>query len=113
MGAPRAERAGLQDHQRHAARQQPGALSLKVEGAEITYGTVSEKREQYTIATYARGLAVTREMIVNDDLRAFDRAITGFAGSARRLENSLVYQQLTANGNMSDAWRCSTPRTAT
>ena len=55
------------------------ALSLKVEGAEITYGTVSEKREQYTIATYARGLAVTREMIVNDDLRAFDRAITGFA----------------------------------
>ena len=78
------------------------ALSLKVEGAEITYGTVSEKREQYTIATYARGLAVTREMIVNDDLRAFDRAITGFAGSARRLENSLVYQQLTANGNMSD-----------
>ncbi|MBP6775017.1 MAG: hypothetical protein KA154_18665 [Gemmatimonadaceae bacterium] len=78
------------------------ALSLKVEGAEVTYGTVSEKREQYTIATYARGLAVTREMIVNDDLRAFDRAITGFAGSARRLENSLVYQQLTANGNMSD-----------
>ena len=78
------------------------ALSLKVEGAEITYGTVSEKREQYTIATYARGLAVTREMILNDDLRAFDRAITGFAGSARRLENSLVYQQLTANGNMSD-----------
>ena len=34
----------LQDHQRHAARQQPRAVA-QVEGAEITHGTVSEKRE--------------------------------------------------------------------
>ena len=77
-------------------------LALKLEGAEITYGTVSEKRETYSVATYARGLVVSREMIVNDDLRAFDRSITGFAGSARRLENALVYAQLTANANMAD-----------
>ena len=95
------QRAGLQDHQRHAARQQPGAVA-QGRGRRITYGTVSEKREQYTIATYARGLAVTRDDRERRYARVRPRHHWLCRIRARRLENSLVYQQLTANGNMSD-----------
>jgi hypothetical protein len=40
--------------------------------------------------------------MVNDDLRAFDAALAGFGNSAARLENRLVYSQLTGNAPMAD-----------
>ena len=51
-------------------------------------------------------MALTRQAIINDDLRAFDRLTTAFGFAARRLENRLVYAQLTGatystdNGNL-------------
>jgi hypothetical protein len=47
------------------------ALAALREGGEITRGTISEKRELITPGTFARGVAVTRQMLVNDDLGAF------------------------------------------
>lgn len=78
-------------------------LELVPEGAEYKYGTFGEGQETYSIATYGKIIALSRAAIVNDDLRAFDRVITGFGAAARRLENSLVYQQLTTNPTMSDS----------
>lgn len=65
------------------------------EGGEFKQGTVGEGNEKYRVATYGRIVNYPRQSIINDDLRAFDRLITGFAGSARCLENRTVYSQIT------------------
>jgi hypothetical protein len=49
--------------------------------------------------TYGKIVALTRQAIVNDDLRAFDRLVTAFGYAARRKENQLVYAQRQAAGN--------------
>jgi hypothetical protein len=72
------------------------------EAGEITYGSVSDGATSYSLLTYARAVAFTRQAIVNDDLRGFDRIISGFGAAARRLENRTVYAQLTGNPKMSD-----------
>jgi HK97 family phage prohead protease len=77
-------------------------LALKVEGAEITFGALAERGQSFTAKRYARGLVMTRESMVNDDLRAFEVAARGFAQSALRLEADLVYQQITTNPTMAD-----------
>lgn len=80
----------------------PG-LTLVVEGGEITRGQMSDKREQYALATYGRSVAITRQAIVNDDLGAFADIVPGMGRQAARLENSTVYGILTANAAMSDS----------
>ena len=72
------------------------------EGGELTYGTLGEGKVTARVLTYARGLKFTRQALVNDDLRAFDTAIRSFGASAARLENRLVYKQLTDNPTMPD-----------
>lgn len=74
----------------------------KREGAEYKFGTMAEGREQYALATYGRGLTFTREMIINDDLSAFDRIVRQFGTSAANLESDLVWALVTANPNLSD-----------
>jgi hypothetical protein len=68
----------------------PSLVELR-EGGEITRGTMSEKREQVTARPYARGVAITRQALVNDDLGAF----TDFAAMiGRRVadwENATAY----------------------
>jgi len=76
---------------------------LKVnEGGEVKFGTISDGIVSYVVLTYSRALGITRQTIVNDDLRALERVSTGFAAASRRLENRTVYSLLTANGNMPD-----------
>lgn len=77
---------------------------LKVnEHAEFTYGTVKDGAEKYSVITYGRIVSLTRQAIVNDDLRGFDRMITAYGAAASRLENRVVYAILTANAAMSDS----------
>lgn len=76
---------------------------LKVnEAGEFKYGSASDGKVSYNVLTYGRIIAISRQTIVNDDLRALDRAATGFAGSAARLENRTVYAQITGNPVMPD-----------
>jgi len=72
------------------------------EHGEFSYGTMSDAGMSYAVVTYGRVVSLTRQAIVNDDLRAFDRLSTAFGGSASRLENRLVYSQLTGNPQMGD-----------
>jgi hypothetical protein len=77
---------------------------LKVpEGAQITIGTMSDSKEQYALATYGRGISFTRQMLINDDLGAFNDLISRFGDQAAILENKTVYSILTTNANMSDS----------
>jgi hypothetical protein len=45
---------------------------------------------------------LSRQLIINDDLNALDRAMTGFAAAANRLENRTVYSQLTGTSLFQD-----------
>lgn len=81
-----------------------GAPELKKlnEAGEYTYGTISEDATSYRAFSYGRAIGMTRQMFVNDDLNAFDRLLQRFGESARRLENRLVYDQITKNPTMQD-----------
>lgn len=72
------------------------------EHGEFQHGSITDQGETYSVVTYGRIVSLTRTAMVNDDLRGFDRMVQAFGASARRLENRLVYSQLTANGNMAD-----------
>jgi len=73
------------------------------EAGEFKYGALSDGAETYKLLTYGRIVTLSRQAVINDDLRAFDRMVAGFGASSARLENRLVYSQLTANAAMSDS----------
>ena len=72
------------------------------EHGEFTYGTMKDGGVSYALVTYGRMVSLTRQAIINDDLRAFERLVSAFGASSSRLENRLVYSQLTANPVMGD-----------
>lgn len=72
------------------------------EAGEFKYGAMTDGGETYAMLTYGRIVNLTRQAIINDDLRAFERMVTAFGFAARRLENRTVYSQLTANANLAD-----------
>jgi len=76
------------------------SLQALGEGGEIKRGTVSEKREQITPGTFARGVAVTRQMLVNDDLGAFTDFGTMIGRRIADWENATAYGVVnTASGD--------------
>lgn len=79
----------------------PDLLQVNEHG-EFKYGSATDGKETYALTTFGRIVSLTRQAIINDDLRAFDRVVAGFGSAAARLENRTVYAQLTANGNLSD-----------
>lgn len=79
----------------------PDLLRVNEHG-EFTYGTMRDAGTTYNVISYGRIVSLTRQALINDDLRAFDRLITAFGYSSRRLENRLVYAQLTSNPVMSE-----------
>jgi len=91
------------DFKQISVAQLSGAPNLQQvnEAGEYTYGTLTDGAVNYQVMTYGKIVALTRQAIVNDDLRAFDGLVTAFGGAARRKENELVYAQLTAAGNYS------------
>lgn len=78
-------------------------LKEKREGAEYTYGTFGEQAEQILVADYGRIIAMTRQMMVNDDLDAFMRLPRSFGAVARQLVADLVYAHVTGNTVMADS----------
>ncbi|MDB5965181.1 MAG: hypothetical protein JWQ72_1681, partial [Polaromonas sp.] len=72
------------------------------EHGEFKYGSMTDGAETYAVLTYGRIVSLSRQAIVNDDLRGFDRLVGAFGSSSRRLENRTVYAQLTANAALAD-----------
>ncbi len=79
----------------------PSLLQTNEHG-EFKYGVMKDGGESYAVITYGRIVSLTRQAIINDDLRAFDRLVSAFGFASRRLENRTVYSQLTANAAMAD-----------
>lgn len=79
----------------------PDLLQVNEHG-EFKYGAMTDGKETYSMVTYGRIVAFTRQAMINDDLRGFDRLIGAFGNSAARLENRTVYAILTTNAALSD-----------
>lgn len=72
------------------------------EGGEYEYGTLGEGSEAYRVFKYGKIIAISWEMIVNDDLDAFGRIPQKIANSVARKQSDLVYGILSTNAAMSD-----------
>ena len=80
------------------------ALKKVLEHGEYTRGTIGEGKEQMQLATYGRIFAVTRQVLVNDDLEIFGRMAAFWARSARNLEYDLVWSEILRNALMADGF---------
>lgn len=72
------------------------------EEAEYKYGTRSEQREQYSIATYGKMFVLSRQAIINDDLSLLTDIPASHGEAAARKIGDVAYAVLTANANMGD-----------
>jgi len=72
------------------------------ENGEIKRGSVGEQAEKYSLKTFGKIIAVTRQAIVNDDLDAFGRIPQLQGRAAADLESDLVWEQITSNPVMAD-----------
>lgn len=76
----------------------PTLLEIK-EGGEIKFGTLSDKKETVTLASYGRGLTVSRQMLINDELRAIDRVITSYGQTVAAFEDATFYAMMISGSN--------------
>lgn len=72
------------------------------ESGEYKRGSLVEAKESYGIATFGKVIAITRKVIVNDDMNAFGRIPQLLGQSAAQLESDLVWYQILANPTMGD-----------
>lgn len=99
-----AKQASASDFKPISRVQLSGAPNLIAvpEGAEITYGSMSDGVESYALSSYARIVPISRQVLINDDLSALTRLPAAFGSSAAGLESDIVYALLTANAVMGD-----------
>lgn len=73
-------------------------LKKKPEGTAYEYATLSDRKVTVMLATYGQAFAMTREMVINDDLDAFSDIPRKQGEAARLTVDSLPYALLVANG---------------
>jgi hypothetical protein len=66
-------------------------LERLVEGAEIKFGTIGDKRETASLLTYARRLNLTRQMLINDDLAAISAILASYGTTISLLEEQMAW----------------------
>lgn len=67
------------------------------EGGSITMGTISEKQETVSAITYARGVTITRQALINDDLGAFNDWTPMIGRRVADFENATAFGQINLN----------------
>lgn len=75
------------------------SLATIPEGGEYTYGTLAEEYENAQAVTKGKALALTRQMIVNDDLGGFARRAQLMGRAAARSVNADAYAFLTSGAS--------------
>ena len=74
-------------------------LDTIAEGGEYTYGSLKEDYENAQAVTKGKAIALTRQMIVNDDLGAFNRRAALMGRAAARSVNVDAYTFLTSGSS--------------
>lgn len=78
------------------------ALPTVAEGENYSYGTIGDRGENITLATYGKMLRITRQAIINDDLSLLGSLPLKMGRAAKRTIGNLVYAILTGSPVMSD-----------
>jgi len=78
------------------------ALPAVPEGGEYKHGTVGDRGEGITLATYGKLIKITRQAIINDDLSLLGSVPRKMGRAARRTVGNLAYAVLTGNPNLAD-----------
>ncbi|WP_019570287.1 ClpP-like prohead protease/major capsid protein fusion protein [Thioalkalivibrio sp. ALE11] len=87
---------------RRAALSEAPALKEVAEGAEYTYGAVSDASETIKLSTYGRIVKLSRHALINDDIGELARLPLAMGQAAARTEAHNVYSLLTDNPDMRD-----------
>jgi hypothetical protein len=78
-------------------------LAKLTEAGEIQMGTFSEGKEQLAVIPYARGISISRQMMVNDRLGAIGELLGGYGRTVARFEEITFYaMMLSANTKLAD-----------
>ncbi|MEB3417029.1 prohead protease/major capsid protein fusion protein [Salipiger marinus] len=72
------------------------------ESGEFQRGTIQEAAEGYSVETFGRIFAISRQALVNDDLGAFTQIPAKLGDAARAFEAQQLVDKLTENPAMSD-----------
>ncbi|MGL4963179.1 MAG: prohead protease/major capsid protein fusion protein [Inquilinus sp.] len=94
----------LADFKEHTAVQLGDAPKLEKvnEHGEFKRGAIGEGKESYKLETFGKVVAITRQVIINDDLSAFTRIPALFGTAAANLESDTVWGIVIANAPMGD-----------
>ena len=79
-----------------------GVLDNVNEAGEIKSGTFTERKETYSLRTFAKQFGLTRQAIINDDLGAFSDIMTIMGRAAAETEAQALAALLNSNPVMSD-----------
>lgn len=75
-----------------------GKLDRVSENGELKEVELSENAETWSLDTYGNKFVITRKMIINDDLNAFNNMLSGLSEMAGNLANSMCYDLLRGKG---------------
>ena len=70
-----------------------------LEDGEYKFGTMSDGKTTYQLSTYGKGLTISRQALINDDLSALDRMPAKLGAGCALLESNLVWEQLTSGAS--------------
>jgi len=79
-----------------------GRLEQIAESGEITATSRAENGESMSLKTYARGITVSRNLLINDDLNLLGDMTAAFGEAAAQTEADEMVALLTSNPNLSD-----------
>lgn len=79
-----------------------GRLEKMTESGEFKEAKLSESAESWKLESYGKKFVLTRQMIINDDLGAFNNLLQEFGRMAKRTANGLVYDMLQKVGEFAN-----------
>jgi len=78
------------------------SLEKVLENGVFKRGTIGEGKESYRVETFGKIFAISRQVIINDDLDAFTRVPQLFGTAAANLESDTVWGIFITNPKMAD-----------
>ncbi|QPC87137.1 hypothetical protein GA830_10570 [Mesorhizobium sp. NBSH29] len=72
------------------------------ENGEFKAGTMKESQEAFKIDTYGRTIGFSRQMLINDQLNAFTKAIAAWGSKAAKLEGDITWGVIISNAKLKD-----------
>ena len=70
------------------------------QSGEIKFGSFGESKETIAVAPYAVQFALTRQMLVNDNIGAIDQVLGSYGDSVARFEEATFYAMKAANAGL-------------